>query len=96
MPPLSEETANKLINTVLEVHADVKLVKARQEDFTHRLFGNGQKGDIAKLSDEVDSLNEWRAEQRGAQGQKRAFNAVLSSVVASLVAAVWEWLVHRR
>jgi len=91
----SEETFNKLINTVLEVHADVKLVKARQEDFTHRLFGNGQPGDIQRLDREVDDLKEWRSQQDGARAENRKWSAVIASFVAAACTYVLEWLFHR-
>jgi len=95
LPPLSEETANKLINTVLEVHADVKLVKARQEDVNKRLFGNGQPGEIQRLDGEIDELKVWRNRQDGARAESRKWTAVIASVVASVCTSVLEFVFHR-
>lgn len=95
MSPVSEDTAQKLLQTVLSMHADVTLIKARQQELAHRLFGNGQPGEMANVKDEIEELKLWRAREAGSQSANRKWSAYISGAVGAAVSYAFEYLWHR-
>lgn len=50
------------------VSARLVKVETEQEEMHHRLYGNGQPGDIANMSKKIEELQSWMLRATGAVG----------------------------
>jgi hypothetical protein len=86
---------NRILTTLTAIQADVLIIKARQDDTHHRLFGNGQPGELASLDERVKDLELHDASDRGARNENKKWSAWIAAVVGAIVSGVFEWLTHR-
>lgn len=94
-PLMTEQTAQKLLEAVLNVQIDVKLIKARQDEDNRRLFGNGQPGELAQMKERIDKSHDWIVAADARDKTNRKWTALIATAFGTIAGAAVDWLFKR-
>lgn len=86
---------SQLLRAVLQIQADVTVIKARQDETNKRLFGNGQPGEIERLDSRLKTLELADAKESGERASSRRWAAYISALVSAAITFLG-MLLHRK
>lgn len=92
----SSKHETQLLTVVLQIQADITVIKSQQKETNRRLFGNGQPGELDKLDGRLKTLELRDAKEEGEKNSNRRWSGFISAAVSTLITWAIETFVHRK